>query len=60
MQQQLHDAFATSLATAFRVAVPFMVVGFVAVAFIPAAKVRRRMAESREQVVTAESVAHGA
>ena len=60
VQAQLHDAFATSLATAFRVAVPFMVIGFVAVAFLPAAKVRRRMKEAHDHVVTADAVAHGA
>jgi EmrB/QacA subfamily drug resistance transporter len=60
VQQQLHDAFASSLATAFRVAVPFMVVGFVAVAFIPGRAVKRRMAEAHEPLVSAEAVAHGA
>jgi len=60
VQQHLQDAFATSLATAFRVAVPFMVVGFVAVALIPGRVVRRRMAETHETVVSAEAVAHGA
>ena len=60
VQQQLHDAFASSLATAFRVAVPFMVVGFVAVAFIPGRAVKRRMAEAHAPLVSADAVAHGA
>ena len=46
VQQHLQDAFAISLGTAFKVAVPFMVVGFVAVAFIPGRKVEARMAET--------------
>ena len=60
VKQHLQDAFAISLGTTFKVAVPFMVVGFVAVAFIPGRKVRARMAEAPTPVVTAESVAHGA
>jgi len=59
VQQHLQDAFAISLGTAFKVAVPFMVVGFVAVAFIPGRKVRARMAET-PTILSAESVAHGA
>jgi EmrB/QacA subfamily drug resistance transporter len=56
---QLQDAFATGLASAFKVAVPIMVMGFVAVAFIPGKRVRARMAEPHEAVVSADAVAHG-
>ena len=43
----------------WEVAVPIMVMGFVAVAFIPGKRVRARMAEPHEAVVSADAVAHG-
>ncbi len=59
VREQVQEAFATSLATAFRVAVPIMVVGFVAVALIPGRRVRARMAESVEPIVSHDTIAHG-
>ncbi len=55
---QVQDAFATGLATAFKVAVPIIVVGFVAVAFIPGRKVREAMAAAQPVEPSAEAVAH--
>ena len=55
---QVQEAFAYSLSFAFRFAVPFMVIGFVAVAFLPARKIRERMQHGPEPVSLAEATAH--
>jgi len=59
VKAQVQEAFATGLGTAFKVAVPIMVLGFVAVALIPGRRVRERMAEAQPAPVSAEAVAHG-
>jgi MFS family permease len=55
---QVQEAFAYSLSHAFRYAVPFMIIGFVAVAFLPARKIRERMRDVPEPVSLAEATAH--
>jgi EmrB/QacA subfamily drug resistance transporter len=59
VRAQVQEAFASGLAFAFKVAVPVMVLGFVAVALIPGRKVRAAMAESHETTVVTEPVAPG-
>jgi EmrB/QacA subfamily drug resistance transporter len=59
VRDQLQEAFADGLATAFKVAVPIMVLGIVAVALIPGREVRRRMAEGPDPVVSAAAVSPG-
>lgn len=56
---QLQESFAVGLSTAFRVAVPIMVIGVIVVALIPARRVRERMNQAPEEVSLAESAAHG-
>jgi hypothetical protein len=58
VKQLLQDAFAASLGSAFKVAVPFMVVGFLAVLAIPGRKVTQRMKDAHEVALTADSIAH--
>lgn len=52
------DSFATGLAHAFRSAVPFMVLGIVLVAALPARKVAAVMRERRTEPPSADAVAH--
>jgi hypothetical protein len=58
VKAHLQEAFALSLGTAFKVAVPFMVVGFLAVLAIPGRRVRQRMRDAHQVALTAETVAH--
>ncbi|CAM8623348.1 putative transporter [Acidimicrobiia bacterium] len=55
---QVQEAFAYSLSHAFRYAVPFMVIGLVAVAFLPARKIREQMRNVPEPVSLPEAAAH--
>lgn len=56
---QLQESFATGLSTAFRVAVPIMVIGIIVVACIPARRVREKLAEAPEAVPLAETATAG-
>jgi pilus assembly protein TadC len=56
---QIQESFAIGLSTAFRVAVPIMILGVIVVAFIPAKQIRERLAESAADVPLADTVAHG-
>jgi len=60
VREHLQEAFALSLGNAFKVAVPFMIVGFLAVLAIPGRAVKRRMAEAHAVPVSADTVAHPA
>ena len=53
------DAFASSLATGFRAVIPFMLVGVVLIAMLPAKKIRERVSMSVEEVPLADAFAHG-
>ena len=56
---QIQESFAVGLSTAFRVAVPIMVIGVIVVALIPGKQVRERLAAAPEDVPLADTVAHG-
>lgn len=55
----VQDAIADSLAMGFRSLVPFMLLGMVLVAFIPARMVRTHMRSSAPVALSPESTAHG-
>lgn len=55
---QLQESFATGLSTAFRVAVPIMVLGVVVVALIPGRRVREQLAREPEEVSLVDTAAH--
>jgi EmrB/QacA subfamily drug resistance transporter len=59
VQQQLQEAFALSLGSAFRWTLPFMVVGFIAVAALPGKQIRARMARTETPAASADTVVHG-
>lgn len=56
---QLQESFAVGLSTAFRVAVPIMVLGVIVVAIIPGRRVREQLAQPPEEVSLVETVSHG-
>lgn len=56
---QLQESFAIGLSTAFRVAVPIMIIGVIVVALIPARRVRERMNQAPEEVSLVDSAAPG-
>lgn len=57
---QIQESFAIGLSTAFRVAVPIMILGVIVVALIPARQVRERLATAAAEVPLADTIAHGA
>jgi hypothetical protein len=56
---QLQESFATGLSTAFRVAVPIMVLGVIVVALIPGRRVRAQLALAPEEVSLVDTASHG-
>ncbi len=56
---QIQESFAVGLSTAFRVAVPIMIIGVIVVAIIPARQVRERLALAPDDVPLADTVAPG-
>ena len=56
---QLQESFATGLSTAFRVAVPIMILGVIVVALIPGRRVREQLALAPEEVALVDTAAHG-
>ncbi len=55
----VQSSFAEALASGFRAMVPFLIIGFVCVLFIPARRVAARMSSAPEEVPLADAVAHG-
>lgn len=55
---QIQESFAIGLSTAFRVAVPIMILGVIVVALIPGRQVRERLATPPAEVPLSDTAAH--